>query len=156
ALASTTNAPSAGLDIAGAGKTAQTSISASNESAPRTGGQPEQPASVLPSDGSESTAAAAPAESPQISPAAKEQNDQVAVAQTSASASPAVGISPAKSVPSSILARGRMWLVGGLFLAALLILASVIGPTFRRRYSFNVPSYPRATSADAPALSKPR
>src|SRR5215813_11947430 len=42
ALASTTNAPSAGLDIAGAGKTAQTSISASNESAPRTGGQPEQ------------------------------------------------------------------------------------------------------------------
>jgi len=32
----------------------------------------------------------------------------------------------------------------------------VIAPTLRRRYAFNVPSYPRATSATAPALFKPR
>jgi Flp pilus assembly protein TadD len=156
ALGSTMNAASAGLDIAGAGTTSQTSISASNESVSGTGAQPEQPASVLPSGGSESTAAAAPAESPQTSAASKEQNDQPAVAQTSVSASPAAGVVPGKSAPSSIVARGRMWLVGGLLLAALLILAWVISPTLRRRYAFNVPSYSRATSAATPALFKPR
>jgi hypothetical protein len=49
-----------------------------------------------------------------------------------------------------------MWLVGGLLLAALLILAWVIKPTLRRRYAFNVPGYSRATSAAAPALFKPK
>jgi tetratricopeptide (TPR) repeat protein len=156
ALGSTVNAGGAGLDIAGTGTTAQTSISASNESALATGAQPEQPASALSSGGSESTVAAAPAESPQTSPASKEQNDQAAVAQTSVSPSPAAEVMPAKAAPSSILARGRMWLVGGLLLAALLILAWVIAPTFRRRYAFDVPSYSRSTSAAAPALFKPK
>jgi tetratricopeptide (TPR) repeat protein len=156
ALGSTTvNAPSAGLDIAGTGTAAQTSISASNEPVSGTGAQPEQPASASASGGSETTAAAAPAESPQTSPASKEQNDQAAVAQTSASASPAVGVPPAKAAPSGILARGRMWLVGGLLLAALLILAWVIAPSLRRRYAFNLPTYSRQTSAAAPALFKP-
>jgi Flp pilus assembly protein TadD len=154
ALGSTVNASSAGLDIAGTGTTAQSSISRSNEPAPGTGTQPEQPASA--SGGSETTAAAAPAESPQTSPVTKEQNDQATVAQTSASASPAVETAPAKSAPSSILAKGRMWLVGGLLLAALFILTWVIVPTLRRRYTFNVPSYPQATGAAAPALFKPR
>jgi len=54
--------------------------------------------------------------------ASKEQNDQAAVAQTTVSPSPAVEVMPAKAAPSSILARGRMWLVGGLLLVALLIL----------------------------------
>jgi Flp pilus assembly protein TadD len=153
ALSSTVNPPNAGLDIAGAGSTTgQTSASVSNELA--SGAQPEQPASVLPSSGSESKSA--PAESPQTSPVSKEQNDQTAVAQTSVSASPAVGIIPAKAAPSSIVGRGRVWLVGGLLLAALLILAWVIVPNFRRRYTFNVPSYSRATSTTTPALFKPR
>lgn len=156
ALGSTMNAPSAGLDIAATGTTAQTSISASTDSASGTGAQPEQPASALPSGGSESTAAAAPVESPQTSPASKEQNDQAAVAQTSASASPAVGMTPAKAAPSGIVTRGRMWVVGGLLLAALLILAWVIVPTFRRRYAFDVPRYSRTTSAAPPALFKAR
>jgi tetratricopeptide (TPR) repeat protein len=155
ALSSTVSGPSAGLDIAGAGSTTgQASTSASNESASGTGAKSEQPASVSPSVGSESTAAAA--ESPQTSPASTGQNDQAAVAQTSVSASPAVGIMPAKAAPSSMEARGRIWLVGGLLLAALLILAWVIVPTLRRRYAFNVPSYPRAASAAAPNLFKPR
>ena len=158
ALGSTMTGPSAGLDIAGTGSTTgQTSTSSSNESAAGTGAQPEQkPASVLPSDGSDSTAAAAPAESPQTSPASKEQSDQPAVAQTSASASPAVEIVPAKSAPSGILARTRMWVVGGLLLGALVILAWVTVPTLRRRYAFNVPSYSRTTSAAVPAVFKPR
>ncbi len=159
ALGSTVSAPGAGLDIAGTGKAAQTSISASNESASGTGAQSEQPASALPSSGSESTTAAAPAESPQTSsPAPKEQGEQPALAQTSASASasPAVGVKAAEAAPSGVLARGRMWLVGGLLLAAIVILAWVIVPSLRRRYAFNLPSYSRTTSAAAPALFKPR
>jgi tetratricopeptide (TPR) repeat protein len=152
----TVSAPGAGLDIAGTGATVQTSTSASNESASGTSAQPEQPASALASGGSETTAAAAPIESPQTSPASKEENDQAAVAQTSVSASPAAAVVSAKAVPSSILARGRMWLVGGLLLAALFILAWVIVPTLRRRYAFNVPNYSRAPSPAAPALFTPR
>ena len=158
ALGSTTTAPSAGLDIASTGSTTgQTSIPSSNDSTSGTGAQPDQhPASVLPSGGSDSTAAAAPAESPQTSPASKEQNDQPAVAQTSASASPAVEVVPGKSAPSSFLGRTRMWVVGGLLLAGLVILAWVTLPTFRGRYAFNVPSYSRTTPAPAPAPFKPR
>ncbi len=160
ALGSTMTAPSAGLDIAGAGSTtSQTSISSSNESASGTGAQPDQqPTSALPEGGSDSTAAAAaaPAESPQTSPVSTEQNDQPAVAQTSASASPAVEVVAAKSAPSGVLARTRMWVVGGLLLAGLLILAWVTVPSLRRGYSFNVPSHSRTTSAAAPALFKPR
>jgi Flp pilus assembly protein TadD len=148
-------APSAGLDIAGTGTTAQTSISASNESASGTGAQAQQPASALPSSGSDSTVAV-PAESPQTSPASKEQSDQAASAEPNATASPAVGSVQAKAAPSSMMANGRMWLVGGLLLAGLLILAWVIMPTFRRRYSFNLPSYSRTSSPGAPALFKPR
>jgi Flp pilus assembly protein TadD len=156
ALGSTVNAPGAGLDVAGTRTRAQTSISASNESASGIGSQPEQPASASSSGGSESTGAAAPAESPQTSPASTEQNDQVAVAQTSVSPSPAAEVMPVKAAPSSILRGGRMWLVGGLLLAALLILAWVIAPALRRRYAFDVPRYSRATSAAAPGLFKPK
>src|SRR5438876_1150927 len=105
ALVSTVNAPGAGLDIAGTGTAAQTSISASNESASGTGSQPEHPASALSSAGSESTAAASPAESPQTSPASTEQNDQTAVAQTSVSPSPAAEVMPVKVAASSIVAK---------------------------------------------------
>src|SRR5204863_7588651 len=123
-LGSTVNAPSAaGLDIAGTGTAAQTSISASNESASGTGSQPEPPRSAVSSGGADSTAAASPAESPQTSPASTEQNDQAVVAQASVSPSRAAEVMPVKVASSSILVRGRMWFVGGLLLAALLILA---------------------------------
>jgi Flp pilus assembly protein TadD len=158
ALGSTTTAPSAGLDIAGStSTTGQSSSSSSTDSASGNGAQPDQqPASAEPAGGSDLTAAAAPAESPQTAPASTEQNDQPAVAQTNASASPAVEVPPVKAAPSGILARTRMWVVGGLLLAGLLILAWVTVPSFRRRYAFNVPGYSRATSPPAPALFKPR
>ena len=158
ALSSTVTAPSAGLDIASAGSTTgQTSISSSNDSASGTGAQPEQPSASVPSSGgSDSVAAAAPAESPQTSPAPNEQSNQPAVVQTSASASPVVEAVPGKSASSGILARTRMWVVGGLLLAGLVILAWVTVPTLRRRYAFEVPSYSRTTSAATPALFKPR
>jgi Flp pilus assembly protein TadD len=155
ALKSTVGAPRAGLGITGTGSTTeQTSTSASTESASGPGSQSEQPASVMPSSGSESTAAAA--QSPQTSPASKEQNDQPAGVQTNVSESPAAGSVPAKAAPSSMAARTRLWIVGGLLLAALVILAWVIVPSFRRRYAFDVPSYSRAGSAATPALFKPR
>ena len=158
ALSSTVTAPSAPLDVASAGSTTgQTSISSSNDSASGTGAQPEQQSASVPSSGgSDSTAAAAPAESPQTPPVSNEQNNQPAVAQTSASTSPVVEVVPAKSASSGILARTRMWVVGGLLLAGLVILAWVTVPTLRRRYAFDVPSYSRTTSAAAPALFKPR
>src|SRR5216110_2847512 len=156
ALGSTASASGAGLDIAGTGTAARTSISASNESASGTGSQPQQPASASSSGGSESTAAASSAASPQPSAGSTEQNDQAALAQTSVSPSPAAEVMPVKAASASILARGRMWLVGGLLLAALVILAWVIVPTLRRRYVFDVPSYSRAPSAAAPALFKPK
>jgi len=153
-LGSTISAPAPGLDIAG-GATSQPSTSGSTDLASGTGAQPEQATSAVTSTGSDSSAAAVPAESPQTSPASNEQN-QPAVAQTSSSASPAVEIAPTSAAPSSILVSVRMWLVGGLLLAAVAILAWVIVPTLRRRYAFNVPSYPRAMSEPAPALFKPR
>ncbi|PYK13410.1 MAG: hypothetical protein DME65_02005, partial [Verrucomicrobia bacterium] len=156
ALGSSTNAPGAGLDIAGTGTAAQTSIAASNEVAPGTTPQTEQPASALPPGGNESTVVAAPSESPQGSPAAKEQNEQAAVAHTSVSPTGAAEAIAAKPAPSSIPPRGRMWLVGGLLVAALVILAWVIVPTLRRRYTFDVPTFPKAASVAAPALFKPR
>ena len=166
ALGSPVSASGSRLDIAGSEATSRTSISGSSALAPMTSAQPEQPTSALPSGASDSTAAAAPAESPQTSAAAAEspqtsagsnqQNDQATVAQTSASASPAAETVPNKAAPASILARGRMWIVGGLLLAGLLILASVMVPALRRRYAFNVANYPPATSAAAPALFKPR
>ncbi len=158
ALGATMTAPGAALDIAGTGSTTgQTPTSSSNDSASGTGAQPEQQrTSASPAGGSDSTAAAASAESPQTAPASNEQNIQPAVAQTSASVSPAVEVVPAKTASAGILPRTRMWVVGGLLLAGLVMLAWVVMPTFRRRYSFNVPSYPRATSAAAPALFKPR
>jgi Flp pilus assembly protein TadD len=159
ALNSTATAPIAGLNIAGTGSTTdQTSTSASGESASGPGAQPEQPSSVPSASGDSTVAAvaAAPAESPQTSPASKEQNDQTAAPQSTVSASPAAAIVPAKAAPSGIMAKGRMWIVGGLLLAALLILACVIVPTFRRRYTFNVPSYSQPTPAATPALFKPR
>ena len=158
ALGSTMTAARAGLDIAGTGSTTgQTSISSSHESASGTGAQPDQqPTSELPAGGNDSTAAAAPAESPQTSPVSTEQNDQPAVAQTSVSASPAVEVVAAKSAPSGVLTRTRMWVVGGLLLAGLLILAWVTLPSLRRGYAFNVPSYSRTTSAATPAVFKSR
>jgi tetratricopeptide (TPR) repeat protein len=157
ALGSTTTAPSGGLDIASTGSTtAQTSVSSTNGPVSGTAQPEQQPTSASASGSTDSAAPAAPAESPQNPSASKEQNDQTAAAQTSASVSPATEIASGKAASSGILARSRMWVVGGLLLAALLLITWVIVPTFRRRYAFNVPSYSRTTSPAVPALFKPR
>jgi Flp pilus assembly protein TadD len=149
-----TNAPNLGIDIAGgSAPTGQPSTSASNEAATGTTAQPEQPTSVLPSVSSESTTASG--ESAQSSPASKEQNAQAAASQANPSQNPVVEAAPTKTVPSTT-SRGRIWVVGGLLLAAVLILAWVIAPTLRRRYTFEVPNFSRVTPATRPAVFEPR
>ncbi len=159
ALGSTTSAPSAGLEIGNSGATtAGQSVSSSTGPISPDSSQPDQHSgSALPADGSDSTTAAvaAPAESPQTAPAS-DQNNQAAVAQTNASASPAVEVAPVKTAPAGVLATTRIWVVGGLLLAGLVILAFVAVPSLRRRYAFNVPSYSRAVSVPASAVFKPR
>jgi Flp pilus assembly protein TadD len=164
-LGSPTSAPSGGLDMAGNGSTTgQTSTATtSNNSAPETGAQSEPQTAASPSSSDSTVAAAAgaapataPAESPQTSPVTNEQNVQTATSQTAVSASPVPASAPAKAASPGIVAKNRMWIVGALLLAALLIIAWVIAPALRRRYAFNVPNYPPANSAPAPALFKPR
>jgi tetratricopeptide (TPR) repeat protein len=163
ALGPAAKGPNAGMEIAGAGAASeQPSVSALNEPASGTGVQPEQslPAAAAASSSSSGESTTAPAEAPKASSASKEQSGQPAADQTNASANPAVGTAPAKVAkvwPSNIagIANRRMWLVGGLLLAAIFLLAWVIVPALRR-YTFNVPSYSRSRSVAGPAVFKPR
>ena len=158
-LDSTMTGSSSGFDLASSESTAA-QASSSTDSTSETASQPEQQASaaVTPdsTDSTTTAAVAAPAESPRTVAASTDQTSPGTVAQTDASASPAVEAPSAKQIPESLLARNRTWIVGGLLLAGLVILASVAVPSLRRRYSFNVPTYSRITSAPAPAVFKPR
>jgi Flp pilus assembly protein TadD len=148
-----TEAPNIGMDITGSSATSgQPSTSESTEAA-GTAAQPEQQTSGLPSVSTES--AAAPGESAQPSPPSTEQNEQVAAGQTNPSQSPVTETAVAKAVPPAALGS-RIWVVAGLLLAGLLILAWVIAPSLRRRYTFDVPSFSRVTQAPSPSVFKPR
>ena len=140
----------------------QTAKQASNEPAAETSPQAQQPVSESQAGAGAPTTAAQPAaaETPNASSASNEQNNQPAPVQTSPSEKSAVESAPAKI--SSLLSRGRrMWIVAGLLLAALLLLASVIVPVVRK-HALNVPRHLRleppsagANAAPAPVL-KPR
>jgi len=157
-LAPAASGPNAGMEITGAGATAeQPSVSASDESATGTGVQPEQPLATAavassPSPGESTTA---PAEAPKASSASTEQNDQAAAGQTNASSKAAVTTAPGNIWPFSIagMQSRRMWLVGGLLLAALFLLAWVIVPALRRDAS-NRPNYSRSRSVAGPSMFK--
>src|SRR5439155_1215362 len=87
-----------------------------------------------------------------------EQNNQPASVQTSPSGNSAVEAAPAKVW--SLSGGRRMWIVAGLLLAALLLLASVIVPVVRK-HALNVPRHlrlePPSDAAAAPAaVLKPR
>src|SRR5207244_11495956 len=79
------------------------------------------------------------------------------VAQTSPPAQATMASAPAK-VSSSIVARlsnRRLWIVSGLLLAALVLIALAILPTLRR-YKFTVPSATRPQAEAGAAIFKPR
>ncbi len=138
----------------------QTAKQASNEPAAETSPQAQQPVSQSPAGAGEPTTAAQPAaaETPNALSASNEQNNQPAPVQTSPSENAAVQAAPAKVW--SLSGGRRMWIVAGLLLAALLLLASVIVPVVRR-HALSVPRHLRleppsgATPAPATVL-KPR
>ena len=156
--------PNAGKEIASADATAGQPTSASSESTAETSSQPQQPVSESPPVGGESTTAAQAvgAETQQASSASNEQNNQQLSVQTSPAEKSAVGPAAANVSSSAVagMASRRLAIVGGLLLAAIIILAWVIVPVVRR-HAFNVPRHlrlepPAERTAGGPAAFKPR
>jgi Flp pilus assembly protein TadD len=154
--------PNAGKEIASADATTGQPTSALSESTGETSSQPQQPASESSPVGGESTTAAQAvgAGTPQASSISNEQNNQQISVQTSPSEKSAVA--PAANVSSSAtagIASRRLAIVGGLLLAAIIILAWVIVPVVRR-HAFNVPRHLRlelpAERTSGAAAFKPR
>ena len=161
ALAPSTSAPDAGMDLASAGTAAnQTSLTGS---APETSSPPEQSVAQSPSTSGESTTAAQPvaAETASAStvsssqnqaeqqPAAPEttgastvssnenQTEQQPATQTSPPEQTSAGTAPAKASSSTVSGASsrRLWIVGGLLLAAVVLMAVAILPALRRGYN---------------------
>ena len=164
ALAPTVPGQNPGMEIGSPGATAdQSATSVSTEPAAPTSPQPEQVApESSPSAGEPTTAAqSVPAETPNASSVSSEQNNQQPAVQTSPPEKSPVSSAPLKALSSVTGASSRrLWVVGGLLLAAIAILAWVIVPLVRR-HAFNVPRHLRldapspAAATDAAAL-KPR
>ena len=119
--------------------------SVSSETAAETPSQSQQAATESSPVGGESTTTAQPAaaETPNAVSAANIQSNQQAPVETSPSEKPTVVV-PAKvsifSVPG--IASKRLWIVAGLLLTAIVILAWVIVPVVRR-HAFSVPRHLR-------------
>jgi tetratricopeptide (TPR) repeat protein len=176
ALAPVAKEPNVGTEIASAEATAGQPTSASSESTAETSPQPQQPTSESSPAGSESTIAAqtgvesttatqaVAAETPQAgSASSSEQNKQQASAQTSPPEKSTVAPVPPTIVPATAntsMANRRLAIVGGLLLAAIIILAWVTVPLVRR-HAFNVPRHmrleppARATARSETAVFKP-
>ena len=182
AMAPSTSAPDSGMELAGAGVTAnQTS---STGSAPVTNSPAEPSVAQSPSTSSESTAASQPAapETTSASTVSRDQNqgeqqavasetasastvatsqnqtEQQPVAQTSPREQASAGTAPTKA-SSSILAGAssrRLWIVGGLLLAAVVLIAVAILPALRRGYKFSVPGPSQAEPSADTAVFKAR
>ena len=157
ALAPAASAPDAGMELASAGATASHLTGSPAE----TSSPPEQAASQSSSTTGESTSASQPvaADTAASSTASSNQNqtEQQPVAQTSPPEQASVASTPAK-VSSSIVARvssRRLWVVSGLLLAAVVLIALAILPTLRR-YKFTVPGATRPQAEPGAAVFKPK
>jgi Flp pilus assembly protein TadD len=159
-LAPSTGTSDGGMELAGAGATAnQTSLTGS---APETNSSAEQPVAQSASAGAESTTESQPV-TPETTSAStagnQNQTEQQPAAQTSPPEQPSLAAAPAK-ISSSALAAGtsnrRMWIVGGLLLAALVLIAVAILPAFRRGYKFSVPGSSGSEPPAETAVFKPR
>ena len=188
ALGPSTSAPDGGMELAGAGATAnQPSLTGS---APETNSPTEASAAQSPSTSSESATASQPAapETTSASTVSSDQNqaeqqpaasdtasastvasnqnqtkqqpaasdtasastvasnqnqaEQQPVAQTSPPEQASAGTVPAKASSSTVAGASsrRLWIVGGLLLAAVVLIALAILPLLRRGYKFTVPS----------------
>jgi len=161
ALAPAGQGQNTGMELAGAQQTAgQPATSLSSEPAAETSPQAQQSVSEPPAGASQSTTAAQPvaAETANASSASNAQNNQQTPVQTRPSEKSAVAAAAAK-VSSLLSGERRMWIVGGLLFAGLLLLALVIVPVVRWRF-FKIPRHlrlepPGAAAADG-AIFKPR
>ena len=151
----------AGMDLASAGATAnQPSLTGS---AAETNSPAEQSVAQSPSTGGESTTASQPvAPETASTPTLSNQNqaEQQPAAQTSPPEQASAETAPAKvssSTASGVSSR-RLWIVGGLLLAAVVLIALAILPALRR-YKFTVPGSsspePRADTAIFKATTAP-
>ena len=129
--------------------------------AAETSSPPQQSASQSVPTTGESTTASQPVtvDAAASSTASSNQNqaEPQPVAQTSPPAQVTMAAVPAK-VSSSIVARlssRRLWIVSGLLLAAVVLIALAILPTLRR-YKFTVPSATRPQAEVGAAIFKPR
>lgn len=175
-LAPSTNAPDGGMELASAGATAnQTNLTGS---APETNSGAQQPVAQPPSTDVESTTTSQPvaaetasgesttasqplaAETASASTVASNENqaDQKSVAQTSPPQQVNVATAPAKPSSSTVAGASnrRLWIVGGLLLSAVVLLAVAIVPVLRRGYKFTVPGSERQEAGAQTAVLKAR
>ena len=178
-LAPSTNAPDGGMEVASAGATTnQPSLAGS---APETNSPAEQSVAQSPTTGGESTTTSQPVAAETASgesttasqPVAgdtasastvssnENQAEQKPVAQTSPAQQASAETAPAKASSSTVASASnrRLWIVGGLLLAAVVLLSVAILPVLRRGYKFTVPGSskpePRADTAVFKATTAP-
>ena len=159
-LAASTSAPDGGMELASAGAPAnQTSLTGS---ASETNSPAEQSVAQSPSTGGESTTASQPV-APETAGAStvssnQNQTEQQPAAQTSPPAQASVGTAPAKVSSSTVAGASsrRLWIVGGLLVAALVLIAVAILPALRRGYKFSVPGSSRPEPSADTAVFKTR
>jgi Flp pilus assembly protein TadD len=151
-------APDSGMNLASAGATAnQTGLAAPPV---ETSSQPKETASQSAATNGESTSAspAAGAETTSASSASNQSpSEQQTVAQTSPPEQASVATAPRASSSSNVagVSSRRLWIVGGLLLAAVVALALAILPALRR-YKFTVPGSSRPEPPADTAIFKPR
>jgi len=130
-------------------------------SAAETSSPPQQSASQSVSTTGESTSASQPVtvDKAASSTGSSNQNqaEQRPAAQTSPPAQATIAAAPAKASSSTVagLSNRRLWIVSGLLLAAVVLIALAILPTLRR-YKFTVPSANRPQPEAGAAIFKPR
>ncbi|HZD07642.1 MAG TPA: hypothetical protein VE176_05305, partial [Candidatus Limnocylindrales bacterium] len=150
-LAPSTSAPDGGMELASAG----TAASQTNSPA-------EQSVAQSPSTGGESTTASQPVapETASASTVSSNQNqtEQAPAAQTSPPEQASAGTAPAKVSSSAVAGASsrRLWIVGGLLVAALVLIAVAILPALRRGYKFSVPGSSRPEPSADTAVFKTR
>src|SRR5882724_1446937 len=159
-LAPPTSAPDGGMELASAAAAAnQTSLTGS---VPETNPPAEQSVAQSPSTGGESTTASQPV-APETAGAStvssnQNQTEQQPATQTSPPEQASVGTAPAKVSSSTVAGASsrRLWIVGGLLLAALVLIAVAILPGLRRGYKFSVPGSSRPEPSADTAVFKAR
>jgi tetratricopeptide (TPR) repeat protein len=164
-----TNPPASGTQTTSVAQTAEEPpLSASSEQATtETGVRPEEAAgagvSGSASEGS-ITATASPAEAAMTTSAPAGQSEQTTAAETKPSVAPAARPVEGTSIsqPGIVGLNRRTWIVAGLLLAGIFVLAWAIVPGLRRRYAFNTAGYLRPESVAtsprrglAPAAKQP-